>query len=60
MRLTRRQLPNLNALNLVTRRLRGAGTTSTRRLDAQAKVLGEWLRYSLRRRRNHWWRSGLA
>jgi hypothetical protein len=40
----RYELPNLGALNFVIRGLLGAGATSSLRLDAQAKALGEWLR----------------
>jgi Acyclic terpene utilisation family protein AtuA len=41
---TRHELPNLGAVNFVIHGLLGAGATSTLRLDAQAKALGEWLR----------------
>ena len=41
---TRYELPNLGAVNFVIRGLLGAGATSSLRLDAQAKALGEWLR----------------
>jgi Acyclic terpene utilisation family protein AtuA len=41
---TRYELPNLGAVNFVIEGLLGAGATSTLRLDAQAKALGEWLR----------------
>ena len=40
----RYELPNLGAINFVVRGLLGTGATSTLRLDAQAKALGEWLR----------------
>ena len=40
----RYELPNLGAVNFVIRGLLGAGATSSLRLDAQAKALGEWLR----------------
>jgi hypothetical protein len=40
----RYELPNLGALNFVVSGLLGEGATSTLRLDAQAKALGEWLR----------------
>jgi hypothetical protein len=40
----RYELPNLGAINFVIRGLLGAGATSSLRLDAQAKALGEWLR----------------
>jgi hypothetical protein len=40
----RYELPNLGAVNFVIRGLLGTGATSTLRLDAQAKALGEWLR----------------
>ena len=40
----RYELPNLGAINFVLRGLLGTGATSTLRLDAQAKALGEWLR----------------
>jgi hypothetical protein len=42
--ITRYELPNLGAVNFLIRGLLGAGATSTLRLDAQAKALGEWLR----------------
>ena len=38
------KLPNLGAVNFVLEGLLGNGATSTLRLDAQAKALGEWLR----------------
>jgi hypothetical protein len=38
------ELPNLGAINFVLRGLLGTGATSSLRLDAQAKALGEWLR----------------
>jgi acyclic terpene utilization AtuA family protein len=40
----RYELANLGAVNFVIRGLLGAGATSSLRLDAQAKALGEWLR----------------
>ena len=40
----RYELPNLGAVNFVLRGLLGTGATSSLRLDAQAKALGEWLR----------------
>jgi hypothetical protein len=40
----RYELPNLAAVNFLIRGLLGTGATSTLRLDAQAKALGEWLR----------------
>jgi hypothetical protein len=40
----RYEFPNLGAVNFVIRGLLGTGATSTLRLDAQAKALGEWLR----------------
>ena len=40
----RYELPNLGAINFVLRGLLGTGATSSLRLDAQAKALGEWLR----------------
>ncbi len=40
----RYELPNLGAVNFLIRGLLGTGATSTLRLDAQAKALGEWLR----------------
>jgi hypothetical protein len=43
-RTSRYELPNLGAVNFVLQGLLGAGATSTLRLDAQAKALGEWLR----------------
>ena len=42
--IARYELPNLGAVNFVLRGLLGTGATSTMRLDAQAKALGEWLR----------------
>ena len=42
--ISRHELPNLGAVNFVLRGLLGTGATSTLRLDAQAKALGEWLR----------------
>jgi hypothetical protein len=41
---SRYALPNLGALNFVIPGLLGTGATSSLRLDAQAKALGEWLR----------------
>jgi hypothetical protein len=40
----RYELPNLGAVNFLIQGLLGTGATSTLRLDAQAKALGEWLR----------------
>jgi Acyclic terpene utilisation family protein AtuA len=40
----RYELAKLGAVNFVIRGLLGAGATSSLRLDAQAKALGEWLR----------------
>jgi hypothetical protein len=40
----RYELPNLGAVNFLIRGLLGDGATSSLRLDAQAKALGEWLR----------------
>ena len=42
--ISRYELPNLGAVNFLIRGLLGTGATSTLRLDAQAKALGEWLR----------------
>jgi len=42
--ISRYELPNLGAVNFLIRGLLGGGATSTLRLDAQAKALGEWLR----------------
>ena len=42
--ISRYELPNLGAVNFVLPGLLGTGATSTLRLDAQAKALGEWLR----------------
>ena len=42
--ISRYELPHLGAVNFVLRGLLGTGATSTLRLDAQAKALGEWLR----------------
>jgi acyclic terpene utilization AtuA family protein len=42
--ITRYELPNLGAVNFLIQGLLDAGATSTLRLDAQAKALGEWLR----------------
>jgi hypothetical protein len=39
----RYELPKLGAVNFLIRGLLGAGATSSLRLDAQAKALGEWL-----------------
>jgi hypothetical protein len=44
LQITRYELPNLGAVNFLIRGLLGTGATSTLRLDAQAKALGEWLR----------------
>jgi Acyclic terpene utilisation family protein AtuA len=44
LEISRYELPNLGAVNFVLRGLLGTGATSTLRLDAQAKALGEWLR----------------
>jgi hypothetical protein len=41
---SRYELPNLGAVNFVVQGLLGTGATSSLRLDAQAKALGEWLR----------------
>ena len=38
------EAPRLGAVNFVIRGLLGDGATSSLRLDAQAKALGEWLR----------------
>jgi hypothetical protein len=40
----RHPLPNLLALNFVVVGLLGEGTSSSTRIDPQAKGLGEWLR----------------
>ena len=40
----RYELPNLGAINFLLRGLLGDGATSSLRLDAQGKALGEWLR----------------
>jgi len=40
----RYELPRLGAVNFLIRGLLGAGATSSLRLDAQAKAVGEWLR----------------
>jgi len=40
----RYELPNLGAVNFLIRGLLGTGATSSLRLDAQAKAVGEWLR----------------
>jgi hypothetical protein len=42
--ISRYELPNLGAVNFLICGLLGTGATSTLRLDAQAKALGEWLR----------------
>jgi hypothetical protein len=42
--ISRYELPNLGAVNFVIRGLLGDGATSSLRVDAQAKALGEWLR----------------
>ena len=42
--ISRYELPNLGAVNFLIQGLLGTGATSTLRLDAQAKALGEWLR----------------
>jgi len=42
--ISRYELPNLGAVNFVLHGLLGSGATSSLRLDAQAKALGEWLR----------------
>jgi hypothetical protein len=42
--ISRYELPHLGAVNFVLRELLGTGATSSLRLDAQAKALGEWLR----------------
>ena len=42
--ISRYEFPNLGAVNFLIRGLLGTGATSTLRLDAQAKALGEWLR----------------
>jgi hypothetical protein len=42
--ISRHELPNLRAVNFLIHGLLGTGATSTLRLDAQAKALGEWLR----------------
>jgi hypothetical protein len=44
LQVERYELPNLGAVNFVLYGLLGSGATSTLRLDAQAKALGEWLR----------------
>jgi hypothetical protein len=41
---SRYEMPNLGAVNFLIRGLLGTGATSSLRLDAQAKALGEWLR----------------
>jgi hypothetical protein len=41
--IVRYELPNLGAVNFLIRGLLGTGATSSLRLDAQAKALGEWL-----------------
>ena len=42
--IVRYELPKLGAVNFLIRGLLGTGATSSLRLDAQAKALGEWLR----------------
>jgi hypothetical protein len=42
--ISRYELPNLGAVNFLIQGLLGTGATSSLRLDAQAKALGEWLR----------------
>jgi hypothetical protein len=42
--ISRYEMPNLGAVNFLILGLLGTGATSTLRLDAQAKALGEWLR----------------
>jgi Acyclic terpene utilisation family protein AtuA len=42
--IARYEFPNLGAVNFLIRGLLGTGATSTLRLDAQTKALGEWLR----------------
>jgi acyclic terpene utilization AtuA family protein len=42
--ISRYELPDLGAVNFLIRGLLGTGATSSLRLDAQAKALGEWLR----------------
>jgi Acyclic terpene utilisation family protein AtuA len=42
--ITRYKLPHLGAVNFLIQGLLGTGATSSLRLDAQAKALGEWLR----------------
>lgn len=44
LEITRYELPNPGAVNFLIRGLLGTGATSSLRLDAQAKALGEWLR----------------
>ena len=44
LEISRYELGNLGAVNFVIRGLLGTGATSSLRLDAQAKALGEWLR----------------
>ena len=41
--IVRYELPKLGAVNFLIRGLLGTGATSSLRLDAQAKALGEWL-----------------
>jgi Protein of unknown function (DUF1446). len=43
-RIDRYELPNLRAVNFVVHGLLDGGATEARRLDGQAKALGEWLR----------------
>jgi hypothetical protein len=42
--ISRYELANLGALNFLLQGMLGTGATSSLRLDAQAKALGEWLR----------------
>ncbi len=42
--ISRYELPRLGAVNFLIQGLLGSGATSSLRLDAQAKALGEWLR----------------
>jgi hypothetical protein len=42
--ISRYELPHLGAVNFLIQGLLGTGATSSLRLDAQAKALGEWLR----------------
>jgi hypothetical protein len=43
LQISRYELPHLGAVNFLVRGLLGTGATSSLRLDAQAKALGEWL-----------------